>query len=712
LTSENLQRTTYRDPTTPGNPVRAGSPTRAENALDMDQYYRPLERIHGTSLHGWGVASGLSVSATLNSPNSTLTVLPGVALDSNGRHISLAVGGNAEIGPSADAPGANPTLVPVAATGVSFPIPATASGDKYLTIQFWETFDTDGFQNLGTFRYFHTPWLRLLDVAGFVNDGSRIVLAKVSLGTGAAAGQVTALASDVRQATDLPVGSIHLLKSSATSAAANAEAVQAAEAGMIRAYGGGGIDVTVPNPSDEIHLERDDGGNFAKVSLGAEKIVARQGNGAESVVIDTEAGNISANNGTISASNVTASGTIQGGSLTSTGSIIASGSVNIGVSDPAIPYPKLTVTGPDATVNVETAEILRVMRHGVSGVKNQNSAGFFVGAFEPGINGRSRLDINVAGTPSASNTWGSVPDVTAMSLLGDGSIVANGNITAGSISTQAASLANLAVGNIGVSGNSIVLDNGTAEVGGSGQDGVLQMLTASHQSTISLNGKDGSATFNGEIKSLGTLASTNQNPQSHGVHILASGLGLYARNLTASGGNEVYLASSSSAAEFNGPVSINGPLSKPSGSFQIDHPLDPANKYLSHSFVESPDMKNVYDGVAVLDEDGEAIVELPQWFEALNRDFRYQLTCIGGFAPVYIARKVHDNYFKIAGGKPEMEVSWQVTGIRQDAWAKAHPVLVEEDKSPDEHGYYLHPELHGAPEEKNIRRLRYPEDAQ
>ena len=313
MTSQNLQRTTYRDPTSPGNPVRAGSPTRAENALDMDQYYRPLERIHGTSLHGWGVASGLSVSATLNGPNTTLAVLPGVALDSNGQHISLAVGGNAEIGPADTSDPKNLDALlnsipaPVITTGVSFPIPSTASGDKYLTIQFWETFDTDGFQNQGFYRYFHTPWIRLWDVTNFVNDGKHLVLAKVSLGTGATAGQVTALVPDVRQATDLPVGSIHLLKSATTAPAANVETVQAAEVGVIRASAGGGIDVTVPNPTDEVHLERDDGGNFAKVSLGAEKIVARQGNGTESVVIDTEAGSITTS-GPLRASSITARG--------------------------------------------------------------------------------------------------------------------------------------------------------------------------------------------------------------------------------------------------------------------------------------------------------------------------------------------------------------------------------------------------------------------
>src|SRR5207253_937342 len=98
-----------------------------------------------------------------------------------------------------------------------------------------------------------------------------------------------------------------------------------------------------------------------------------------------------------------------------------------------------------------------------------------------------------------------------------------------------------------------------------------------------------------------------------------------------------------------GDLVVSGNLSKGGGSFKIDHPLDPENKYLYHSFVESPDMKNIYDGVAVLDAKGESVVELPDWFEALNRDFRYTLTCIGGFAPVYIAEKVAKNRFKIAG---------------------------------------------------------------
>jgi hypothetical protein len=163
------------------------------------------------------------------------------------------------------------------------------------------------------------------------------------------------------------------------------------------------------------------------------------------------------------------------------------------------------------------------------------------------------------------------------------------------------------------------------------------------------------------------------------------------------------------AGYFVGNVYVQGNFSKSSGSFKIDHPLDPENKYLQHSFVESPDMMNVYNGNVLLDEKGEAWVELPDWFEALNRDFRYQLTCIGDFAPVYIAQEISENRFKIEGGNPQMKVSWQVSGIRQDVYARAHPINVEEEKPPDEQGYYLYPELYGQTKEKGIEWARNPE---
>jgi hypothetical protein len=156
------------------------------------------------------------------------------------------------------------------------------------------------------------------------------------------------------------------------------------------------------------------------------------------------------------------------------------------------------------------------------------------------------------------------------------------------------------------------------------------------------------------------------------------------------------------AANLAGDVYIGGYLSKASGSFKIDHPLDPANKYLLHSFVESPDMMNVYNGNVVTDAHGMAIVTLPDWFEALNRDFRYQLTVIGQFAQAIVASEITGNQFTIRTDKPNVKVSWQVTGIRQDAWANAHRIPVEEEKPEQTRGYYLHPELYSQPSEKSV----------
>ncbi|MCP4549795.1 MAG: hypothetical protein GY835_25350 [bacterium] len=134
-------------------------------------------------------------------------------------------------------------------------------------------------------------------------------------------------------------------------------------------------------------------------------------------------------------------------------------------------------------------------------------------------------------------------------------------------------------------------------------------------------------------------------------------------------------------------------------AFKIDHPLDPANKYLSHSSVESPEMMNIYNGNIVLDFDGGARVDLPDWFEALNRDFRYQLTAIGAPGPnLYVAQEIEGNRFRIAGGEAGMKVSWQVTGVRHDPLAEAQRVQVEQDKSMAEVGRYLNPELYGLPE--------------
>jgi hypothetical protein len=145
------------------------------------------------------------------------------------------------------------------------------------------------------------------------------------------------------------------------------------------------------------------------------------------------------------------------------------------------------------------------------------------------------------------------------------------------------------------------------------------------------------------------------------------------------------------AGYFSGNVQVDGTLTYGSLRSKIDHPLDPGNMYLNQNAVESDEMKTIYDGVVELGADGAAWVEMPEWFDALNAELRYQLTCVGGYAPVYVAEEVRDNRFMIAGGTPGLKVCWQVTGVRQDAFARANSMPVEEMKPLNERGLYLHP---------------------
>jgi hypothetical protein len=163
------------------------------------------------------------------------------------------------------------------------------------------------------------------------------------------------------------------------------------------------------------------------------------------------------------------------------------------------------------------------------------------------------------------------------------------------------------------------------------------------------------------------------------------------------------------AGLFDGSVQVNGSLIGGIAARKIDHPLDPQNKYLYHSAVESPDMLNVYNGNVVLNADGEAEVSLPDYFEAANTDFRYQLTAIGASAPgLYVADEVAGNRFKIAGGVPGVKVSWQITGVRNDPYARLNRTPVTENKPVDRQGLYLFPEAYGADETLSEARALNP----
>jgi trimeric autotransporter adhesin len=321
-------------------------------------------------------------------------------------------------------------------------------------------------------------------------------------------------------------------------------------------------------------------------------------------------------------------------------------------------------------------------------------------------------------------------NMTAASFSGDGSAVTNVNASqlggllpsayqpAGSYATTGS---NTFTGNQTVNGNLVATGSieGTGATFASSSGIALQASTPKSSVELAtpkllLNGlANGATVFTVDPSGNGTYKGT----LTLGSVLIGRSSGTIFQAINTSGAN-VSLATttflvnafSNDGPAFNvdysgnttvgGNLNVVGNLSKGGGSFKIDHPLDPAHKYLYHSFVESPDMMNIYNGNVVTDKRGVATVVLPDYFGALNRDFRYQLTVMGQFAQAIVSKKIANNRFVIRSSKPQVEVSWQVTGIRQDAYANAYRIPVEEAKPPQQQGHYLHPELFRASAER------------
>jgi hypothetical protein len=260
------------------------------------------------------------------------------------------------------------------------------------------------------------------------------------------------------------------------------------------------------------------------------------------------------------------------------------------------------------------------------------------------------------------------------------------------------------VGVYGKSMPSLSSDAGWGSVGDGGAVGVMgrgiSTTTLASSQSIGVNGE---STTDADY-SVGVAGfSDRYSPSSTGC---LNSYGIY--------GNGTGAASIANdwAGWFAGRVTVTGMLIKGGGTFKIDHPLDPENKYLSHSFVESPDMMNIYNGNITTDAAGIASVALPSYFDALNKEFRYQLTVIGTFAQAIISKEISGNAFEIKTSVPNVKVSWQVTGVRKDVWANANRVIPETEKSQSEKGKYFHAAEYGKDESLQIGNIKKPSTRQ
>jgi len=303
-------------------------------------------------------------------------------------------------------------------------------------------------------------------------------------------------------------------------------------------------------------------------------------------------------------------------------------------------------------------------------------------------------DATLKGDGTVANPLGlSVPLILSGAVdNGNGVITVTNTASGGPAIFATGGNANAMIGG----GSGVLALGGTGGTGGANSPGGVGIVAFGGSSSQGAGGTGGSLIG-------GVATAGNGGDGLFAVGALGVGAGKKGgRGIIAIPGGGAGGATAGLAGEFLGDVEISGNLSKGGGSFKIDHPLDPENKYLYHSFVESPDMMNIYNGNVTTDQTGEAVVVLPEWFEALNKSFRYQLTVVGTFARAIVGEKVKDNRFTIKTDAPNVEVSWQVTGIRKDVYAEKHRIPVEEAKVGRDRGAYLHPDAYDKPEEMGI----------
>lgn len=279
MSYEKVKRNRYYDP-----PSEYSHSSR-NHAEDLQEFHLPMERMHYANLHDWGIARGLEVSGTIG--GTEVVINPGVAIDGNGQLMSLSSAGHGDSG--ANPPGGqhNEVTVPV-----HLGLGSHAGQTVYVTIQFSEIMrPAEGSGG----RMEQVPWVRLQPTAGagaYVDDGTSIILAIVIISAGGSLTELKERDAALPYRRRLIGETLEELRIQRSTKVGNN--VQEVTSGKVKPGDGGGLQITVPNTGDKVLFSKEDGGNFAKMSIAAGQIAARRSDGKESVVIDTQLGNITA----------------------------------------------------------------------------------------------------------------------------------------------------------------------------------------------------------------------------------------------------------------------------------------------------------------------------------------------------------------------------------------------------------------------------------
>jgi hypothetical protein len=684
LTSLPLIRTEYINVST--GTVRGGSTGHGESLTDMESYLLPAAQILASSLHTPGVADGLLVNAT--SGGTGLTISPGSALDSTGHLITVAVGGFVVTDPSVD-PGqiVNVPTVAVGAGGVVLDTTGL-TGDLVLTLTWREVLEG---QLANTPVLVHAPWVRLLGAADVPADGSQVVLAAVGLD---AAGAVTTLSTGGRRGCGGPTGRLELRRPNSSSGPPLAIGdVPAAE---LQPRPGGGLDLNLLGPTmpvfgvdavgsalsllpgggsvgigmsdapqrslqvqgSEIHSGGPGAGfsfsdrnatSFVEAPGAGERWVWYSQDGTARLWSGADVLSFSRVGGGLRLQTATPGASLEMSTDGGTGTLaLSADTVTVRRADGSRP---VTVDAPAGRVGIGTQSPTHPLHvNGFSGLRENET-------YLSGGSGWSSLAYN-AFHNDANNDW-VFPDPSRSAVtveMDDAGGVPRFQVWTTPTANKRSFQLRLAI-----DGNTGVVDvPGRLSVDGAG--------VPDQGATVSLQ---------------------NDNPKASAFCAITRG----GTAFQAGGKDKAMTAFGPSS--FVGDVDVSGTLTASNKQFVIDHPVDPENRVLVHASVESSERLVVYSGNVTCDEAGEARVTLPDWLEALATDFRYQLTCLGGHASVFVAGEIQDGAFVIGGGAAGLRVSWQVTGVRQDAWARANVLEVELDKPESERGFYHNPDAFG-----------------
>lgn len=214
----------------------------------------------------------------------------------------------------------------------------------------------------------------------------------------------------------------------------------------------------------------------------------------------------------------------------------------------------------------------------------------------------------------------------------------------------------------------------------------VRVRSSSSFSVVDIDGESGDAALR-FVKAGVNQWNIRNNPATDDLQIFELG----------GGGERMRIDNTTGKVWVNGDFTVVGVK-----AFTMDHPLDPENKMLMHAAAESNEVINFYSGNITTDANGKAVVSLPDYFEAINKDFRYQLTVIGAFAQAIISREVENNTFEIATSLPNVKVSWEVKGVRNDAHMRNIPFVAEQEKSASQKGKYIDPAAYNLSQSRSM----------